>query len=573
MATTQPVWYLQAGQLDDQGRFQAERQASAVLVNLRTPDAAPRPVLLTVQHALRSGPDQRDGPFHPEYRAWPPGVAYNDDMAVRVTLLAALEPNEAAPLAEPEDLAFLELPPNASGGYGVRLPAPMPAPGDAAPLSVVGYVAGADRFQDHQGIVVASVSPGWRWVSQNPIRGVGVLGGGGTGHGPGGSGGGVFRGEAYLGIYRGEFHRAGEHLFLPLARVQAWCALRGFELVDGGPLDADRAGTGGRAAAPASGDVERVLAGLEALTGRWSEPEPRRAILASRGVLTGLRDILGLFKTYKDLHDRLHHVQLRLGRMQREARQLGTRSESWDLLDEYWLSLAGEEPASRVLLAALPGEPMDLRRTEEEWIGDFAGIVRQGRTGVTRAEAEAVQSSVRTLRRLLRSHLPRLNGKLNVYAKTLDLVGLSRIFADSALAEARDATQRLADRLKVRVDVHSSWQVIDQILWEVDEQLMRPARIDPGDFAAIWGDLQRELDRITAPEAGADWAQELRPLLDRADAARRESNWTAVADVFSPLDRRCRVRFFEVDSDLRAFAGEIAGIGGALADLLTRLAG
>ncbi len=229
---TLPVWYLQCGEAGPGTTFDIRGQASAVLVTVKnTTTQAIHKLLVTAQHALRSGVDQRTGPWHPAFLAWQPNAGYNPATAIPVTVFADLTPDSTQPLAEAEDFAFLELPRDATGSLSARLLPDVDCVPGLQSLNIVGFVDGQEIILNHNGRIEAGEHPNWHFVSHNNANAICVLGMGNGTPKAGASGGGVFRGEQYVGIYRGQFTHAGEHLFLPVSRIREWCGQRGYTLV------------------------------------------------------------------------------------------------------------------------------------------------------------------------------------------------------------------------------------------------------------------------------------------------------------------------------------------------------
>lgn len=229
---TLPVWYLQCGEAGPGTTFDIRGQASAVLVTVKnTTTQAIHKLLVTAQHALRSGGDQRTGPWHPAFLAWQPNAGYNPATAIPVTVFAGLTPDSTLPLAEAEDFAFLELPRDATGSLSARLLPDMDCVPGLQSLNIVGFVDGQEIILNHNGRIEAGEHPHWRFVSHNNANAICVLAPGDGTPKAGASGGGVFRGEQYAGVYRGQFTRAGEHIFVPVSRIREWCRARGYTLV------------------------------------------------------------------------------------------------------------------------------------------------------------------------------------------------------------------------------------------------------------------------------------------------------------------------------------------------------
>lgn len=563
-----PVWYLQAGRMAPSKEFVVESQASAVLVVVKSiKTAKTHKVLLTVQHALRTGTDKRSGPFHPTFRAWAPGYGYHNGTGIEVSVFSELTPDATGVFAEPEDLAFLELPVDATGSAPCRLAKNTDCAIGLGSLSVVGFISGDDLIQNHAGRVEYASHPNWRFVSADEVKGICILGPGDGSPAGGVSGGGVFKGDNFLGIYRGAFISTGEHLFLPITRVREWCRLREYDLVD---------------PSATSALMDEIAVGIGTLGDQLPNKALRAHLDKSKELMEKLRTNLALFKSYKNLHDGLHQVQLLLGSVENAAKRLPD-SGAADQMDEYLSVFSREAKTTQATIETLPGEPPTLRMKESVWLKQFVEALETGRSGLAHSEQGPARQATKTLRRVLRFQMPRINTELSVSAEAMNLVGLRDLFADATILPGlsdeatrsfkagQSSTDQVFQRLQAQVSLHSAWQNVDQMLWQIEDALSQSVEADPGDFDAVWNALHIELQKIIGNEASTQWVQTLSPLVDQIVALRTNNIWPDIPKAFSKMQKACRYRFFDVDADLRNLASEVAAIGESLNTLLSKL--
>jgi len=556
-----PVWYLQAGPKTAAGEFVFQSQASAVLLAVKNRKTKKiHKLLVTAQHALRTGADRRSGAYHPAIRVWPPAVGYHPSTGKFVTIFSELTPEEVAVLAEPEDFAFLELPADAGGSPPCRLAEDRNCIVGLEGLTIVGFVGGEANILNHNAKVEYASYLNWRFVSTDEAKGIRIVAPGEGIPDGGGSGGGVFHGDQFMGIYRGAFLTAGEHLFLPITRLREWCGLRGFDLED-----------------PSSNSIKvaEISQSIAHMTREMHNSGLQALVAASSDLIRKLRADLALFKSYKDLHDRLHQVQIRLPRVESAARNLATDPMAADQMDEFLASFSAEKGGMQAAINTLPMTPPTLRMKEAAWLKLFDEAIKTGRGGLARSDEESARFAAKMFRRVLRVHLPRINGELSVCAEAMNLLGLRELFANATdlpglSAEAKKSfegaqitTGQVSQRLQAQLKLHSAWQDVDGNLWSAEDALSH-WQTDPGDFDALWNALFRDLGRIMASQPAGDWVHDLSPLINEVDAKRRSNDWPGVSKAFPRMQRACRVRFFDVDNDLRNLADEATTIGDAL---------
>jgi hypothetical protein len=229
--TNLPVWYLQPGTKDDQGKFTRANQASAVLVAARkNGENEAHKFLVTVQHAIRPLEEPPRGLYYRAFRAWPPDFAYHDTLAKSAELFDDLTPAEGAPFAGAEDLAFLKIG-DATGSPPAALIDDAQYTEDLEELKIAGYPGGEHLMTTHKGFVKPETYKNWRLVQRNVPDAIGIIGPGEGTPLKGVSGGGVFFRDRLIGIYRGMFEATGQHVLLPVSRLREWCQLRGYEMV------------------------------------------------------------------------------------------------------------------------------------------------------------------------------------------------------------------------------------------------------------------------------------------------------------------------------------------------------
>lgn len=242
-----PVWYLQAGRLDDEGNFECRAQGSAVLVNvLRKEEAGPKQMLCTVQHVLRSDADptlgKYAGPFWQEYWAWPEGVEFVASNAWRLRVNAPLTPPESRAFEHHEDVAFLDFEDLLPGNFLSADPArDVVFDQTLTEINIIGYDAGKALITFGDDLVRPMGHKSWDYGGFNSKLKTAKINPGEGDPLPGASGGGLFHGGLLVGIYRGKLKTTNQHLFATINDIREWCRKKrpGFALAPGTAIEAN----------------------------------------------------------------------------------------------------------------------------------------------------------------------------------------------------------------------------------------------------------------------------------------------------------------------------------------------
>lgn len=563
MATSLPVWFLRCAGLPPG----AEASAAFILVRNRESNSI-HSLLVAAQHSMRT--EKIQGGYYTEILAWPPGIGYNDQTAIKVTLFPKLSPPESNPWVEPEDLIFLEVPADQAGDEPCRVDLKCDFSAALFPLEIVGFDGGAALINAHRGIVKHASHPNWKLVGRDGPRAIGILGEGGIPPQWGASGGGVFLNGAYVGVYRGMYTKTGQHLFLPLDRVRRWCQMRNFDLINLEPE-------------PVDVQVQKIKTGVDTIAGS-NTPGLPALLAANQKVITRLKSNLALFNSYKQLHDGLHQVQFQFTRLVEDAkclpeRQAATRVES--LFQKFQ-----EVDASNfeTWIGTLPEEPETVRGLENEWLAKFrdAAINGSRALGGNLITKMAVNKSVLDLRGVLAREMPHVNQLLSACARSMKLASLTELFAqvaklpgvsqpfiDASLA-GQESTFRLHQRLLAQVELHTAWQTADESFWLTEDNL-RNAKADPETRNDQWYSVKTDIERALARDRSDDLVPDIAARLEAMDQLTNQGDHRGFADQFSLLERDCRTHFFTVDRNLLKLATEVADIEKSLNNLLAQL--
>jgi hypothetical protein len=572
MTANLPVWYLQGGAMNAEGKFAPCSQASAVLVATRKKgENAARKLLLTVQHAMRSGSDKRSGPYHPEFRTWPPGVGYDAAQGIPVTIFPELTPKAATTLAEPEDLAFLELPPDKTGSPAAILLEDSLCQPDLAELEIAGYISGENLIKNHANIVKAAIHPEWRFVSMLPASAVGILGPGKGQPAEGVSGGGIFHAERLVGLYRGAFIGTGQHLFLPVKRLREWCELHGYELVSVGA----NATPSRDELTPSSQTInaQQISQTLWTLARLMQNPDIREAAIVFDSDFKLAKEQIGLLVDYKQLHDGLHTLQISL----------------YDQIVIEMMYFPDDQQAIydlQIHLQALDELLYDLqkvaarRRIREEETAWIKQVLVPSRDAMNHAllarDKEKLSDAARAINRLLATRPSMINTSLCNAAKALRLPklleDLEKLGEDMArlgkenrhflqFREGITNLSALSTRLDALITRHNLWQGVDnELRWLASSM---KGEIATEDIEEAWPALVKDVETLCNCEPDPCTVQ-CQTIAVALGSALQKGIGIHIQKEFGKFLTQARKVFFRLDRSLREQCDELPALGDPL---------
>lgn len=325
----------------------------------------------------------------------------------------------------------------------------------------------------------------------------------------------------------------------------------------------DATDTSGEAAAS-------VRTGLRALTELLREPEISLKLQAFRVVFEGADRRIHLVGDYKDLHDRLHLLQLQCYSPILSARRDFPQGVTSNQIDRDSRKL---KSLIRQLRAIVQRPTLD--ESDFPWIEEQLEVSRLALDkAVMQSSSRELETSIGLLAEVMQIQPTIINGLLLGAVRELDLPTLhSKLQEVSTNLQALGADNNqigwfnrgvnqlnvLDSELKAKMSNHKAWQKVDNTLRVVEAALNKQIE----ELDASWGVLQRQLD-VVCKEVADDWAAELeeaRQLLDEAIKARKHS---AIFVAFTDLQTLAGDRFFNVDKEMKALCEKLRPIGNEL---------
>jgi hypothetical protein len=312
---------------------------------------------------------------------------------------------------------------------------------------------------------------------------------------------------------------------------------------------------------------------------------------------------VALLSSYKLLHDQLHRLEFTdLRNLQTNLHYFPDEVARESVADfHYQLDQTIQRLSEIAAQAALPAGEMEDNAT-------LQFVATQIASAVASSQKSELEAAVKRLRRVLGKWPNRINTQMVVIARGLRLeqpvLVMRRLRDDlatrernqrlldefAAFMEAAAASRLLAgllgqiqlwvddlDRFRQQLDTlvaeHDSWQRIDDDFRMIEftlaldtaqlnddwPQLRRQlADLCLGSTSAPnsdWAQLVQQLDRVNAPER--QWVSAIRSELFKLDRSIAEQRDADLRRAFMRLYREIGQRFFDVDTNLKNFCGEL----------------
>lgn len=342
---------------------------------------------------------------------------------------------------------------------------------------------------------------------------------------------------------------------------------------------------------PTSERVDGVVQSLLQAQQRLREPAIRQKIDVSQQGLELIWQRVTALRTYKELHDCLHQVQMRrfgdLRAAVRAIEQPGQIDRLRDFRDQIRTPIANAVDA----LASIADGAA--QATEARWVKPLeksADGLQEAIDGVKPDRALAAVC-LNVIAGVLREHPPRLNWLIVQHARDLPLADVASALraidvasgGDAMLAAGAQRLDELRAALTARVVLHDRWQQVDETLWALDQALLQSAVSAIADFVLTWPQTRQAVKDLAVSDPVANWAVRclryasvidehltiVEPFLDGADGA------TAARDElqrrYGAFGSEARFQFFAIDRALRQDCAELIRISDPVRDLLSEL--
>lgn len=324
--------------------------------------------------------------------------------------------------------------------------------------------------------------------------------------------------------------------------------------------------------------VARLITGIDAIRARLDEPAVRRALESSKAKLQEIVQTIDSLKTYKNLHECLHQLQVKqFQALRAAARKMPENREQARMLRDYRDQLRGACVTARGIAQELTDPPR--RQTEISWIDDLEQAGERFHAAIGQRDARAAQTALKDIRFVMRATPPRLNDLIAAIAKVLPLDELEKALgsigeADGGdnIANALQALRLIVPTIRARVNEHKSWQAVDIRIADLDRLIEQQPRDLLEEFANDWLEVKSRVHALAVLDSGSAWARELEGYAGEVtDWLGEEKIEEAFEDAFANFRGDAQHRFLTVDSKLKSDCGELVKIGTPLRDMLAEI--
>lgn len=326
-------------------------------------------------------------------------------------------------------------------------------------------------------------------------------------------------------------------------------------------------------AMPWSRGVEDARETLRILPRLMDDPAIRAAVIGYRKDFEAADEQLQLVAVFKEWHNCLHVLQVKLyDRIAREAQSFPDDERACEALQEHWEDLQDlAAPLARYLAVPSPALAGEI-----EWIQNLRRVVDQLEEALRDRNPVLLNQTLLRLKRILAVQPSDVNRLLTAAAATVRLNGLADAMGricerlakqqvdEPTLAVFRNGRQGLEEtrqKLDALVKDHNQWQKVDRDLQQIDQavgRLVVQAEQSLLEIQLIWNDRKPTIDALCRGSEG-----ELKPLCQARDELDKAltAGGGRIAALFSAFARLARKRFFQVDGTLRTLSQDLLVFG------------
>jgi hypothetical protein len=306
---------------------------------------------------------------------------------------------------------------------------------------------------------------------------------------------------------------------------------------------------------------------LRALGELLHDPNVKSHLQAFDVVFAGADRRIHTVGDYKDIHDRLHDVQLlcyspilsayrdfpqgqTIVQIRLHARKLKTfvnqlraivQRKTLDANDFPWIEESLEVARLKI---------------DEAVDGLSSGKLERALNMLARAlELHPTIINSLLLQSVKNLNLQELHLKLQQVAQTIQTLGVNP--NQLALFEKGVCDLSILDEeLRLQMSSHRAWQAVDTNLRLVEGSLNQPIE----DLEAAWRILQLKL-AIVLEKPTDDWAEEIKDLAQQLDEAIKARNYSSIFFCFSSLQTIASDRFYNIDKDMKELCEKLRPLG------------
>ena len=293
--------------------------------------------------------------------------------------------------------------------------------------------------------------------------------------------------------------------------------------------------------------VARALAALDQLKGAALKPELVHMLRPSRDKITAISDEIRALSAFKDLHEGLHKLHLKL------AFRLEAAVDNRTYVTDIGQTCANARTLMPQLGAAAEPETAGIAQLEL-----YATDLQQA---ITRADQAATQANFEQIQRLLRLRLTGLNTRIFEAADKLSLAELIEVLPkivarEESFLALKDMIHDLKTTVIARALIHKIWQDAENDLSRMEDALVVPIGAANA-FVQKWYPLRAQVLWLASLDPDAEWAKQARSYAEQVEQELTKERFEASVAPFEALCRVLKFRFFAVDATLKLDCGAL----------------
>jgi hypothetical protein len=330
-------------------------------------------------------------------------------------------------------------------------------------------------------------------------------------------------------------------------------------------------------------DARTVGQGLNALGELMWTPSVQAAVARFRTEFSAACEQIDVLGNDKDLHDELHDLQHLCYNPIAETIRLPGHEASWSQIERYKLHLQPIIDRLQLIADRPSVMPIDV-----SWMCDLVESQESLDRAIENTDFSLLQEAIWLMRPVVTVHPSRINTRLKTTTSRLVPHLANLVDAMAQVSEGLDQTDarhpdldpenvrqfqagvdslvRLNDSLDAQVKEHDSWQVVDDTLRMIENDL------EQGMDQLIWS-LRRSLraTELLYRDSTEKWARSLKIQADKLADAITVRNHARIKDIFLMYRSEAGYRFYVVDQKLKDLCDQLRNIDKPLAGVLKEI--
>lgn len=328
--------------------------------------------------------------------------------------------------------------------------------------------------------------------------------------------------------------------------------------------------------------LESAQGGVGALERLRSDPAVSARLSEAAVDLKAIAANLALLAAYKNMHDVLHTVQLRLyPPITDEIAAFKDDLDAAGNLSIHARELSSVAADATEFAATFPDAGLAVQ--EKGLSATLETLATKLKEAADREDQPAAKAALMQLKQLLRFHPPRLNHNLVAAARQIPvgkLVETMRVAAASLadadperrlLTDAGTALETLMRDIQAQVEEHEAWQMVENHLWGSEEALQRDDELAAEELTILWPLVTGQIEAIGVRMPGS-WMEDLqRYATDFSTACPMPATPPLAREARRAFKRYVylsRLHFYDVDRALQSRCSDVATLSQPLKQLI-----